>query len=226
MVSELTPSQARSTLPLFLSCGRTFCAVSIGTANPMPTLPLPLPPVSICELMPITRPAASSSGPPELPGLIGASVCRTFVIVKPLGAVIWRCSAEITPVVSVRSRLKGLPIASTGSPTLAEVELPSVSGCSVRPSGRMRSTARSLEGSLPTTFASTVLPRERLTVTLTAFSTTCQLVRIVPSESTTMPEPVACPRCCASPPPKRPNGDSLFCTIVEVTNTTPGASRT
>ena len=35
-------------------------AVSIGTAKPMPTLPpLWLPPVSICELMPITRPVAS-----------------------------------------------------------------------------------------------------------------------------------------------------------------------
>ena len=38
--------------------------------------------------MPITSPAALSSGPPELPGLIGASVCRTLSIVKPLGAVI------------------------------------------------------------------------------------------------------------------------------------------
>ena len=83
----------------------------IGTAKPMPTLPSPLPPVSICELMPITWPAALSSGPPELPGLIGASVCSTLSIVKPLGAVIWRCSAEITPVVSVRSRSNGLPIA-------------------------------------------------------------------------------------------------------------------
>ena len=62
-------------------------AVLIGTAKPMPTLPSPLPPVSIWELMPITSPAALSSGPPELPGLIGASVCRTLSIVKPLGAV-------------------------------------------------------------------------------------------------------------------------------------------
>ena len=32
-------------------------AVSIGTAKPMPTLPLlPLPPVAICELMPMTLP--------------------------------------------------------------------------------------------------------------------------------------------------------------------------
>ncbi len=138
----------------------------------MPTLPSPLPPVSIWELMPITSPPTFSSGPPELPGLIGASVCSTLSIVKPLGAVIWRCSAEITPVVSVRSRSNGLPIAYTGSPTWTALESPSVSGCSVRPSVEMCSTARSLEGSLPTTLASTDLPFSKLTVTLTAFSTT------------------------------------------------------
>ncbi len=33
-------------------------------------------------------------------------------------------------------------------------------------------------------------------MTLTAFSTTCQLVRIVPFAPTTMPEPVAVPCCC------------------------------
>ena len=71
-------------------------AVSIGTAKPMPTLPLlPLPPVAICELMPITLPVASMSGPPELPGLIGASVCSTSSISKLLGAWIVRWTAEI-----------------------------------------------------------------------------------------------------------------------------------
>ena len=51
--------------------------MSIGTAKPMPTLPPPPVPVSIWELMPMTRPAASISGPPELPGLIAASVWMT-----------------------------------------------------------------------------------------------------------------------------------------------------
>ena len=42
-------------------------------ANPMPMLPLsPLPPRdAIAELMPMTAPDASTSAPPELPGLIG-----------------------------------------------------------------------------------------------------------------------------------------------------------
>jgi hypothetical protein len=43
----------------------------------MPALPPPLRAVSICELMTITPPRSFSSGPPELSGLIGASVCRT-----------------------------------------------------------------------------------------------------------------------------------------------------
>ena len=66
---------------------------------------------SICALIPITRPAASSSGPPELPGFRAASVCSAPLIANPFGAVMSRFRAETTPVVSVRSRPKGLPIA-------------------------------------------------------------------------------------------------------------------
>jgi hypothetical protein len=36
--------------------------------------------------MPITRPKRSSSGPPEFPWLIGASVWTAFAMVKPFGA--------------------------------------------------------------------------------------------------------------------------------------------
>ena len=92
--------------------------MSIGTAKPIPTLPSDWPPDSICELIPITRPSASSSGPPELPGLIGASVWIALEIVNPFGALIWRWTAETIPAVAVRSRPNGLPIATTGSPTL------------------------------------------------------------------------------------------------------------
>ena len=56
---------------------------SIGIANPTPMLP-PSPPrkppvVAIAELTPITRPPRSTSGPPELPGLIAASVCTALM---------------------------------------------------------------------------------------------------------------------------------------------------
>ncbi len=72
-----------------------------------------LPPFSlwIWETTPITFPAASSSGPPELPRLTGASVWMTPLIVKLLGAVMERSSALTMPAVSERSSPKGLPIA-------------------------------------------------------------------------------------------------------------------
>jgi len=103
-LSELTPSQARVTLPDFLSWLSSLRAVSIGTAKPMPTLPPPLP--AGLDLRVDADHAAGrveQRGPPELPGLIAASVWMTLSILKPFGARISRCSAETTPVVSVRS---------------------------------------------------------------------------------------------------------------------------
>ena len=78
--------------------------------------------------MPITRPFSSSSGPPELPGLIDASVWITSGIVKPFGASIWRWRPDTMPVVTVRTWPKGLPIAMTGWPTSSFDESPSGSG--------------------------------------------------------------------------------------------------
>jgi hypothetical protein len=171
----------------------------------MPTEPLPPEPVAICALIPITRPAASSRGPPELPGLIEASVWMTLEIWKPLGASIWRCLAETMPVVTVRERPKGLPMAIAGSPTLTSSESPSGSGWrSSTSEGSIFSTARSVEGSRPRTFASICSPfSSKRTVTLSAPSTTWALVRTVPWRSTTNPEPVA------APGPPSPKGESL-----------------
>ena len=81
MATNSIPSHGRSTRPWSISSRTTRLAVSIGTAKPMPTEPVPPTPVAIWELMPITRPPASISGPPELPGLIAASVWMTFSIV-------------------------------------------------------------------------------------------------------------------------------------------------
>ena len=89
-----------------------------------------VPPVSICVLTPMTWPRALSSGPPELPWLIGASVWMTWSMVKRFGAVMRRCSALTIPDVTVRSRPNGLPIATTGSPTWTLSELPSGRGVS------------------------------------------------------------------------------------------------
>ena len=80
----------------------------------------------------MTRPRSSSSGPPELPGLIGASVWMTLSIVKPLGAWIVRPRPEMMPAVAVRSRPSGKPMAIALSPTVTLSESANVSGLSCR----------------------------------------------------------------------------------------------
>ncbi len=69
--------------------------------------------------MPITRPFASSSGPPELPCVIGASVWIASISwnCAAVSAAIDRPTAETTPTASEFSFPSGLPIAATGSPT-------------------------------------------------------------------------------------------------------------
>ena len=46
----------------------------MGTAKPMPMFPEPAPVVAMAVFTPTTRPWRSTSGPPELPGLMEASV--------------------------------------------------------------------------------------------------------------------------------------------------------
>ena len=198
-----------------------------GTAKPIPTLPPDASPlaVAICELIPMTRPLASSSGPPELPGLSAASVWITLSIAKPLGAVSRRWSAETTPVVSVRSSPNGLPIATVGSPTRTEPESPRSSGVSSRssPSTSTRSSARSVSASFPTSVAATVWWSENVTRISVAASTTCAFVRIRPSSSSiTKPEPVDSAVCWLS---NTSNGDGLVLIVWARMNTTPGAVR-
>ena len=178
--------------------------------------------MAICELIPITRPRASSSGPPELPGLSAASVWITFSMAKPLGAVSRRWSAETTPVVSVRSRPNGLPIAIVGSPTWTALESPSSSGWRSRPSGSTRSSARSVSASLPIGSALTVCSSENVTWTSVAASTTCAFVRIRPSSSSTKPEPVDSVGCSAA---STSNGDGSVRSVWARMKTTPGALR-
>ena len=103
-----------------------------GVAKPTPELePSPWPLVllvSIWSFSPITWPAALISGPPELPGLIGASVWIALGIVNWLGAVIVRPTALMMPAVTVLGRPNGLPIAITLSPTCTALESPNGSG--------------------------------------------------------------------------------------------------
>ena len=69
----------------------------------------------IAVLMPITSPRRLSSGPPELPGLIAASVCSTCAE-RPSATGNGRSSALMTPTLTVCARPNGLPIAITQSP--------------------------------------------------------------------------------------------------------------
>ena len=60
------------TRPFLINSGTMRLTVSTGTAKPIPAkAPLGL---TICVFTPINRPALSSNGPPEFPGLMAASV--------------------------------------------------------------------------------------------------------------------------------------------------------
>ena len=109
--------------------------------------------VSIWSLRPSTSPSALSSGPPEFPGLIGASVWIAPGIVQPFGAVIERPVWLTMPEVTVSGRLNGLPIATTSSPTCAVDESANVSGCSSEAGASTLITPTSVDGSVPTSFA-------------------------------------------------------------------------
>jgi hypothetical protein len=67
------PSQPRTTLPRAMSWPITDRASLIGIEKP-----IPCPAATMAVLMPMTRPSRLSSGPPELPGLIEASVWMKF----------------------------------------------------------------------------------------------------------------------------------------------------
>ena len=91
------------------------------------------PSVSMAASIPMTWPRAFTSGPPELPGLIGASVwiaSKKTCGVVPLAApgCTGRFTALTIPLVTVSASPSGEPIATTGSPTATPAELPSDEG--------------------------------------------------------------------------------------------------
>ena len=96
----------------------------------------------------MTRPSTLTSGPPELPGLIAASVWMKSWMLRSLtlGRARLRPFALMMPEVTVKVRLSpsGLPTASTHSPTRAASLLPS--GAGVRLSASILRTARSVFG--------------------------------------------------------------------------------
>ena len=99
-------------------------AFEIGIAKPTFCA---LPGSAIAVLMPITRPCASTSGPPELPGLIAASVWMTSSSALPVLVPTSRCRPEMIPRVTLSPpwSASALPIATTSSPTCTSSESPS-----------------------------------------------------------------------------------------------------
>src|SRR3954468_16491072 len=97
------------------------------------------------------------------------------------------------PLVTVASRPKGDPMATTFSPTWMSADLPIVAGCSPEtPSALI--TARSVTGSVPTIVAFLAEPSLKLTVIWPPWPTeaTWLFVRISPSDLITMPDPDPC----------------------------------
>ena len=124
----------------------------IGTASPSPT-------PATAVLMPTTRPEASASAPPELPGLSAASVWMTSSttrLARPLRTGSARPSPLTTPAVTDPARPSGLPTATTSWPTTSSAASPSSSGGGVG-SGVTR-TARSESGSVPRTVTAPSVP--------------------------------------------------------------------
>jgi hypothetical protein len=70
--------------PEAMSWSTVILTWSLGIANPTPMLPdcpptLPEETWAMAEFTPMTSPERLSSGPPELPGLIAASVCSALM---------------------------------------------------------------------------------------------------------------------------------------------------
>src|SRR6478735_1142791 len=200
----MTPMTGCEALPVVISWSAVLRAWSLGMAKPTPMLPdwpessgLEPGMRAIAELTPMTRPDMSSSGPPELPGLIAASVWIALMNAGASSAppgVTGRLSALTIPLVTVLSRPSGAPTATTGSPTTTEAELPS--GRTGRPVRFTRTTARSYDASRPTMVAGSWEPSENSTRMLpvaAAEDTTWLLVRMKPSLLITKPDPVPWP---------------------------------
>ena len=155
------PRSARMTRPFSMSCRRIREIALIGTAKLMPAdWPTWL---TIAVFMPITCPLELSSGPPELPGLIAASVWMIPLIVRPFLALIDRSRLLTIPEVSVRSSPNGLPRARIFWPTITLEESPSFKGNSFSGGTWIKSTATSFVASAPMILASCAEPSKSLT---------------------------------------------------------------
>jgi hypothetical protein len=126
--------------PLRISCGTTRFTTSTGIAKPTPDDEPDSDRSAV--FTPMRRPAESSSGPPELPGLIAASVWITSTRSCASSVGTRRCMALTMPVDMAWPSPNGLPIVKVAWPTCKSAEEPiGIGGSDGAPSSR--STARS-----------------------------------------------------------------------------------
>ena len=184
------PSTGRRTCPYCTRSLMTALAALMGMAKPMPALcPTEL---RIRVLMPMTSPWEFNSGPPELPGLMGASVwMASSMMAPPSGSRTERIELTM-PRVMVPFRPKGLPMAKTFCPTCSPRESPRTAGVS-SPGVLIWITARSWDLSSPTISAEYFLRFDSVTSRRRGLSPmTCWLVRMCPCLSMMKPEPWPC----------------------------------
>ena len=121
---------------------------------------------------------------------MAASVWMTPRIRTSVSRSITRWSPETTPLLKLASSPKGLPMARTDWPTRSPSLSPRGIAVRSRPAGSILITARSCSGTAPTSTPSRMPPSAKLTRTMVALATTCQLVTIHPPVSHTNPDPV------------------------------------
>ena len=145
-------------------------------------------------LIPITRPPASSSGPPLSPGFTGASLCRY----DPGGpSSTDRAFALRIPRRTLGPSPNGFPIATTASPTwAASLDPISIAGRPCAPESRISATSSHL--SRATTAPRNARPSSSSTRTSSASSITCRLVSTTPSGAISIPDPTECSRARGS----------------------------
>lgn len=112
----------------------------------------------IAVLTPICRPAESVRSPPELPGLIAASVSMTPLISRPDCTGSALSSALTTPVVNDRLIPNGLPMAKPACPIFRPRAPPTGIGLRFAALFETRNTVRSRSGDLPTICADAASP--------------------------------------------------------------------
>ena len=181
--TSCTPNAGRITLPDFSNCSVINFTSLDGIPKPIPSAETLFDALAIFDsLIPISLPSLLISAPPLLPGLIAASVWITvwFQSLTPSPSIsigIWRFTAETIPLVTVFDKVtsNGDPIAKAVSPT-AILSLSAKSIVVLTLSALIFNTARSVQTSVPTTSAVTLVPSLKITDNFLAPFTTWLLV--------------------------------------------------